>query len=161
MNRPIQSFDAPLGARLRLGKVGRRALDVVLVWFGAVGWLMLVPGCATAGPAPVRVSASAPGTHLVVVNLTNYAWRIAIVSPTGDESFAEKIQPQASVQINLRGGDYLIEQTVVTETAGPELSRRIPARLEPGQTYRWPLVTLLSGSSGDSGGDQPEQRRHE
>jgi len=125
-----------------------------LARLGGLVWLLIMTGCATP-PASPPVAAPAPVTHLEIINRTNYAWHITISSTSGKETFSSPVQPQASVKIDLAGGDYLIEQTVTSPGAAPELSRRIPARLEPGQTYRWRLDTLLSDTSGDPARDQP------
>ena len=84
----------------------------------------------------------------MVLNLTDYEWRVDIARSSGGSISNFKLEAHASHTIDLSGDDYLIKQTVLSEGAAKELSREIPARLEPGQTYRWRLVTLLSGTSG-------------
>jgi hypothetical protein len=90
----------------------------------------------------------------VIENLTDYEWRIAVAATAGTETQASRVWARSSAEINLAGGDYVIEQTVVAENAGTELTRRLPAQLAPGQTYRWRLVTLLSDPAGEAGRDR-------
>jgi hypothetical protein len=111
-------------------------------------WGLFLAGCAT--PAPGLVKAPPSPAHLIVINLTDYEWHIAIARPSGDSVHDSRLQPRASLTVDLVGGDYVIEQTALSENAAPELTRKIPARLEPGQTYRWRLVTLLSEPAGNS-----------
>lgn len=120
-----------------------------LARLGGLAWLLVLVGCATPAPSTPAAATTAPVTHLVIINQTNYDWHIAISSASGQETFNSPVRPLATVKIDLAGGDYLIEQTVTSAAAAPGLTRRIPARLEPGQTYRWRLDTLLSDSSGD------------
>jgi len=108
---------------------------------------LLVAGCAT--PAlPLSPVAAVTGAHLVVINLTDYEWNLVIARTGGGESHFSRLQPRATLTVDLRGGDYLIDQSVLPAGAAPELSRRIPARLEAGRNYRWRLGTLLSDAAG-------------
>ena len=114
-----------------------------------LAWWIFAAGCAT--PAPVSPAVPQQPAHLVVINLTDYAWRIVLTRPSGEPAHESRLQPRATAKVDLAGGDYVIEQTALSAGAAPELSRRIPAKLEPGQTYRWRLVTLLSEPAGDAG----------
>ena len=105
-------------------------------------------------PSSVTAPAAASGARLVVENLTDYEWHIAVAATAGAETQASRVRARSSVAMNLAGGDYVIEQTVVAENAGSELTRRLPARLAPGQAYRWRLVTLLSDPAGEAGRDR-------
>jgi hypothetical protein len=122
-----------------------RAAGFLGAWVALAGGLFLA-GCATAGPAPVPPVATARA-QLVVVNLTDYEWSLVITRPAGGESVSPRLRPRATVMIDLLGGDYLIDQSVLPAGVAPELSRRIPTRLEAGKTYRWRLGTLLSESA--------------
>ena len=107
-------------------------------------------GCAAA-PTPV-VTPAAAKAHLSIVNLTNYAWRLALTVPRGGGARDVRVEPHRSIELELAGGDYQIEQTMLTSPDSPESVRRFPARLDAGQTYRWPLATLLAGAEDEDGG---------
>lgn len=103
--------------------------------------ILLIGGCA--GPsAPIQQAALS--AHLKVINLTDYTWRIAVSRNAGEPVSDFEVKPRATVTTDLTGGDYVIEQSALSEGKPLELSRRIPTHLESGQTYRWRLVTLLS-----------------
>ena len=103
----------------------------------------IAPVSSSSGP---RVLAAE--SHLVVANLTDYEWNLVIAPAAGGEGRASRVPPRESLKIDLAGGDYLIDQSAVPAGAAPELSRRLPIRLEAGRTYRWRLGTLLSDAAG-------------
>jgi len=51
-----------------------------------------------------------------------------------------------SLDLELAGGDYAVEQTMLSDDAGPDSTRRFSMQLVVGESYRWRLVTLLSGA---------------
>ncbi len=111
-----------------------------VLWAAAV-CLSLFPGCAEpAHPAPQAASA-----HLVVTNLTDYRWTIAISRAAGQSTRKIELEPRSTQNIDLAGDDYLIEQSAQGAGPGQDLTRRISVRLDQGKTYGWRLVTLLSG----------------
>jgi len=110
--------------------------------------VMALAGCA-APPSP-PVSAPPPPAHLVVINQTDYAWHMVIGRDSGPPVQDFQLQPRGSQTVDLPAGDYVIEQTALSENAEPGLSRKFSSRLESGQTYRWRLATLLSESPSDS-----------
>lgn len=101
------------------------------------GNLFLWTGCASA-PSP------APVATLAVRNLTDYEWQLSIAPEAGGEAMVTKLAARQTVPLVLAGGDYVIKQTVVRNEGGAPLDRDLLVRLEAGQTYDWPLVTLLS-----------------
>ena len=103
-------------------------------------------GCTA--PAPTPGSKVAAASHLVVTNLTDYAWNLVIAPAAGGERRTSRVPPRGSLTIDLAGGDYLIDQSALPVGAAPELSRRLPVRLAAGKTYRWRLGTLLSDATG-------------
>ena len=114
-----------------------------------LGWGLLIGGCAA--PAPVASKTQAESkAHLVVINLTDYEWHIAVARPSGESMADFHLKPRASSSVDFAAGDCVIDQTALAEGAAPELSRKIPMKLEAGQTYRWRLVTLLSEPIGNS-----------
>ena len=100
-------------------------------------------GCAA--PVPIAPLASPPA-HLNVINETDYLWHLVILRAGGGSAHDSRLQPRATIKVDLAGGDYVIEQSVISESAAPELTRKIAAKLDSGQSYRWRLVTLLSES---------------
>ena len=124
-------------------------------WLGFLGYFILAAGCATIPPVAPSGPVAAAGARLAIVNLTNYEWHIVIASTTGREYYDAPVPARGSLNLDLAGGDYVIEQAVTSGGAASEMSRRIPARLEAGRVYRWRLDTLLSDSSGDPARDQP------
>jgi len=121
----------------RFGPVASGLIAVVRV----AGWLAAA-GCASSSvvPEPPRVA------RLLVENLTDYAWRITVIAAAGPEAGAAEVPARGFAEVAVGGGDYVIEQTA--RGAGAELSRRLSARLEAGQTYQWRLGTLLSDPAG-------------
>ena len=113
-----------------------------------LGWCVFLGGCATPTPTPVAVKVPPQLAHLVVLNLTDYEWQISIAGTASEKINDFKLEARASRTLDIPGGDYVIKQTVLSEGAAKELSREIPAKFDPGQVYRWRLVTLLSEPSG-------------
>lgn len=104
-------------------------------------------GCTLPAPSPGS-GVGAAAAHLVVTNLTDYEWSLVITRVPGGEARTSRLSPRGSLTIDLADGDYLIVQSALPAGVAPELSRRLPFRLEPGKTYRWRLGTLLSDAAG-------------
>jgi len=124
------------------------------LWPGLIrlgGWLSLATllGCATVPPPAAPPPEVSAGAHLLVTNQTDYDWNIHIASASGTEMSDTAVAPRATLSINLKGGDYVIDQSVTTAGATAVQTRRIPTHLAAGQTYRWRLDTLLSDPAGD------------
>jgi hypothetical protein len=118
--------------------------------------LMLTMGGCTAVRQP---AAAGPVAHVVVVNLSDSEWQIAIAPAGGGEARVLRLQARASQKVELSAGDYAIEQTLLAGNPGPASTRRLSAKLDPGQTYRWRLVTLLSALPGDIGRERGDPGR--
>lgn len=85
-----------------------------------------------------------PVARVAVANLTDYTWEIAVrATPTG-EARSERVTPRSIAQLDLAGGDYVIEQKLVGSEASADSVRRFPARFVAGQDYKWSLATLRS-----------------
>lgn len=144
-----------VGADGRGGKrAGRRRTGLALFYagltLGGLSWGVFAAGCATNQPPVATVSRQgAAAARLVVENLTDYAWRLSATLPTGAEIWAGKVGPRAALEVELAGGDYVIQQAVISGVVGQGLIRHLPARFESGQTYRWRLGTLLSKAAAD------------
>jgi len=87
----------------------------------------------------------------VVSNLTDYHWRIEIRRVSGGPAQEVKMEPRSSQDLDLPGADYVIEQAAQAEGAAQDLDRKISVHLDPGQTYGWRLVTLLSEPGASAG----------
>jgi hypothetical protein len=147
----MSRFSRPIFATKTTPGAGMQRRLVFGLWLAGISWCFVVVGCTAPGPAAIAAPAEAPRAHLTVVNLSAYEWRIAINHQAGGEAYAMRLAPRGSVTVDLPGGDYVIDQTALSADASPELNRRVPARLESGQAYRWRLLTVLSGSeSGDA-----------
>ncbi|MBI5769232.1 MAG: hypothetical protein HZA93_15670 [Verrucomicrobia bacterium] len=106
------------------------------------GLALALAGCATP-PVARREGAEAPA-RLQVVNLTDHAWRVAFV-PTGTQlARTVEITPRARTEIELPAGPWAIEQAMLRADGRPGQTRRFPASLAAGETYHWPLATLLT-----------------
>ncbi len=111
-------------------------------------WTALaLAGCATPPTTGPLVVAPA---RLAVVNLTPYPWAIAVAPAAGGDARLVRIEPRGNADLDLPGGDYRIEQALISTPARPETVRQFPARFDAGQTYRWPLATLSSEADGAS-----------
>jgi hypothetical protein len=115
---------------------------------GSLAWCVIALSCATPPPSIVTPPPPPAVARLLVENLTDYEWDVAVAATAGTEVCSARVPARGSIALNLAGGDYVIEQTARLERARPALVRKAPARLEPGQTYRWRLATLLSSPAG-------------
>ncbi len=121
----------------------------------AVGVLWSVTGCGT----PPKLAEGAQSmAHCFVVNLGDCEWRIAISPVAGGEARALRLAARASQVVDIPGGEYAIEQTLLTVDAGTDSVRRFSVRIEVGQTYRWRLATLLTAPTGETGRDTASDR---
>ena len=118
-------------------------------------WASLaLAGCATL-PDATTLPEPAPA-RLAVVHLPPHVWRIVVSATTGGEPRVLQVGERATVELELTGGDYRIEQTLLTASGQSGPTRAFPATFEAGQAYRWPLATLgsVADESGEtSGGD--------
>jgi len=143
-------FDSSLPAGVSGPRPQRCRFVALLVSLAGLALVFAGAGCTA--PAPVAPVAATPApAHLTVINQTGYDWRIAVSGPGGGTVYLTRLAAHGTVTADLAGGDCVIEQTVLTEGAAPDLNRKIPTRLEAGKAYRWRLVTLLSGPDGDAG----------
>lgn len=101
-------------------------------------WLCHLSGCTKAAPHP----SPAATAHVVVVNLSDCVWQITLTARGSVQSRVSQLPSRASRESDLPGGDYAIEQAIVTENAGLGATRRFNLHLDVGQTYRWRLATL-------------------
>ena len=128
----------------------RRTMALWPARWGTLTWILFVVGCAAPAPLPVK-EASLPA-RLEVINETDYEWTITTTHASGEPAIDSRLRARATLALDLRSGDYRIEQKQVALPDSPpsELSRKISLRVEPGQAYRWRLATLLSEPAANS-----------
>ena len=122
-----------------------------------LGLLLFAGGCGTVGPS---AAGNGRAVHFAVINLSDCGWQIMLSPTGGGPARALHLAARESQEVDLEGGEYRIEQTELTGTTGIESVRRFTVRLEPGQTYRWRLETLLSAPAGGASGE-PANDGHE
>jgi hypothetical protein len=122
-----------------------------------LGLLLFTGGCGTARPL---TAGSGHEAHFIVINLSDCEWRILLTPAGGGPVRTLHLAARETQETDLGGGEYRIEQTALSGTAGLESTRRLTVQLDPGQTYRWRLVTLLSAPAGvDPANDRHERER--
>lgn len=104
-------------------------------------------GCATPAPPPPPPAAVARLAHLELVNLSPCAWRIAFTHTAGRETHIAEVPALSTITLTLAPGDYTLTQTALDGLPPSVSTRRFPATFAAGETYRWPLVTLLTGNA--------------
>ena len=104
-------------------------------------------GCASPVPAPAPIPI-ARLARVDLVNLSECDWRVTVARPTGGEERTVLLPARATTHLELAGGDYAITQTALAGLAGPESTRQFNTHLDPGEAYRWRLVTLFTASTG-------------
>jgi hypothetical protein len=88
--------------------------------------------------------------HLSMLNSGDCEWQIVIKPRAGGDVHIWKVPQGKTLDIELAGGEYAVEQTMLIESAQPNSTRRFSMQLEAGQFYRWRLMTLLSGARDDA-----------
>ncbi|MBC7369408.1 MAG: hypothetical protein H7343_21790 [Undibacterium sp.] len=111
--------------------------------------LAFLSGCATPTPTPATPTSS-NSTHLDLVNLSPCAWRIVFTDAADREAYLAHVPANATVTLALAPGDYTLTQTALANLPLSVSTRQFPASFAPGETYRWPLVTLLTGTAGSA-----------
>ncbi len=135
---------APGGAWLRaLG-----TLCVGLLVAGGIG------GCAS-GVAEPPVASAAPALKPVRLTITNEAtrsWQLSFLDLDGFEVRQLRLRAREEATIELAGGEYTLEQALLSTSGARETVRRFALRLKPGGSYTWTLATLLTDAAGERGG---------
>ena len=108
--------------------------------------LALFTHCATpVQPAPAAVSASSPA-RVEIVNLSTCAWEVIFTSPDRHEVSRQLISVGGTTTVTLPSGDYTITQTALSGLPAANGTRNFPLSLVSGESYRWPLATLLTAA---------------
>jgi len=141
----------------------RRLTLALLCLVGLIG-LFFVVRCAR-DPLTRSMSAKTPDAsrlaHLTILNSGDCEWQIVITPASSGDSRVVKLAAVKSADVELAGGDYDFVQTMLAADAKPDSVRRFSMRLEAGQSYRWRLMSLLSGAPVDGPLHGERKDRHE
>jgi len=114
--------------------------------------LLGLAGCST----PTQVgSVRARPAHVSVVNLTDYSWRVDLAAADGSRHLTAQLEPRRSAELDVPGGAYQIDQSILNATDRPNPPRHFAAELIAGKTYHWPLATLQSDADEDRAEPHP------
>ena len=70
-----------------------------------------------------------------------------VLTPVGSRELpAVPVPVGATVTVNLTAGPYSLSQTALSGFTGPDRSRLLTVNFAAGESYRWPLATLLHGA---------------
>lgn len=106
------------------------------------------PGCATPAQNLGAMPVGARPARIELVNLSDCDWDLAVATPDGSKVRTARLPARETLRLELPGGDYEITQTALSGLSGADATRRFPAHLESGDSYRWRLATLLTGQTG-------------
>jgi hypothetical protein len=102
--------------------------------------------CATPS-APSALGTTAPSSaHLDLINLSPVTWRVVFATHDGRETRVAEVPANTTTALTLAPGAYTLTQTALTGLPTATASRQLPATFVAGETYHWPLVTLLTGT---------------
>ena len=85
---------------------------------------------------------------VTVRNTTPLYWRVVFRDSAGNSETAIRVAPHATDEIRLRGGRFVVEQTVESAAADRPAPRTFAATFRAGERYRWALATLLTSGPG-------------
>lgn len=107
---------------------------------------MLFAGCDFSSPPPRQAPAAPLPATIKVINLSPIAWRIVIAgSSEKNPSRQIEIAALGSVPFTVPAGAYTVTQTALADLPPAAASRRFSVTFAPGEFYRWPLATVLTG----------------
>ena len=123
----------------------RRSL-VLARTFGVLVGLTVFTGCDLSAPPPPKPPAAPRPAVVEVVNLSPLPWRLAITGASEKKPQRQiEIAALATVTFSVPADTYTITQTALGSLPPAAASRRLNATFAPGESYRWPLATLLTG----------------
>ncbi len=83
-----------------------------------------------------------------MVNLSPCSWRLTFTgSAPASPARTIEVASRAAARITLPADNYTITQTAENLLPPAAASRRFTATFAPGESYRWPLATLLTGAA--------------
>ena len=114
--------------------------------FAAAAACFLFSACDPSPPSPVKSSAASRPVAFEIVNLSPGSWRIDLsgATPKAPPRSLE-VPSRATRSFTIPAGTYTITQTALDSLPPAAASRQFTATFAPGETYRWPLATLLTG----------------
>jgi hypothetical protein len=116
---------------------------------------------AASASAPYGVTKAKLMARLTMLNSSGCEWQVVITSVTSGDRGTWKLPVATSIEAELAGGDYMVEQTMLADGAGADAMRRFTMRLEAGQSYRWRLMTLLSDEAAGTRTPEKTKDSHE
>ena len=128
----------------------RGRLTLVLLCLAVLAGVLFMARCHVQAPpaaVPSEVSKAKLMARLTMLNTSDCEWQVVITSVASGNQATWKVPVKKSVEVELAGGDYAVEQTMLADGAGPDATRRFTIRVGAGQSYRWRLMTLLSGEA--------------
>jgi hypothetical protein len=116
---------------------------------------------APSATEPSAVSKPKQMARLTMLNSSRCEWQVVTTSVASGDRRIWKLPVAKSIEADLVGGDYAIEQTMLSDSPGPDATRRFTMRLEAGQSYRWRLMTLLSEEAANTRESEETKASHE
>ena len=120
----------------------------ILIGASVVALLTLAAGCASPVSYSQSVVPSRGLARVELINLSSAAWRIVFTPSSPQSPIATSVAPLATVTLNLDPGEYAVTQTVTSGLPSGSAPVRFPANFAPGESYTWPLATLLTAETG-------------
>jgi len=90
-----------------------------------------------------------PVASLRLVNHTDLSWRMEFAGAAGSPSCVVDLEPRGTSDLSLASGAYQVRQIWRAKAGGAVETRLASITLHKGQSYRWPLGTLLSAMEPD------------
>ena len=123
---------------------------VVCALIGAA--LVIVLGVTSGCTAPATSARTAsPSSHparLTLHNLSTCSWQVDFAPTAPEPTLSTAVAPGATVALNLAPGDYTVTQTATSTLPANTAPVRFAITIAPGETYTWPLATLLTAAGG-------------
>jgi len=114
--------------------------------FAGAATCFLFSACDSSPPSPVKSSSASRPVTVEIVNLSPGSWRIDLSGATLDAPPRRlEIPSRATRSFTLPADTYTITQTALGSLPPAAASRQFTATFAPGESYRWPLATLLTG----------------
>lgn len=139
-------------------------LTLALLCLAILAGFIFMVRCRHQAPSasvPSVETKAKPMARLTMLNASGCEWRIVITSVASGDRGTWKLPVAKSIEAELGGGDYAVEQTMLADGAGADATRRFTMWLEAGQSYRWRLMTLLSEEAVDGRTPEKTKASHE
>lgn len=110
--------------------------------------LGVTSGCAAPAASARTTHLASPPARLTLLNLSTCSWQVDFTPAAPQLTVSTAVAPGATVALNLAPGDYNVTQTATSTLPAKTDPVRFPITLAPGETYTWPLATLLTAAGG-------------